>query len=391
MMRTDVNILDAPVQEDRTPGIEFLRDKGPVFQDATGNYWVTSAKGVQYVLQHPKIFSSQKAFVDMHALAFDLVPLGVDPPAHVKFRRVLDPLFSPRQISPMEEELRAQAATLIARFIDRGFCDAVPELTELYPTQVFLTIFGLPLSDRDMCAGWVRTINDNSKPGLGDDVANEALRAASASLTQYLQRAIADRQADPDDGILSQIIHLKGEDAWTEDEILGFAWLFTLAGLDTVTATMGFVIHYLATHPEARQQLIDDPELIGPTIEELMRLETVVQFVMRVANEDVVVEGYHIPANSVLIPYLPAANRDPERYDSPNDFDLANADTGHFGFGGGIHRCVGSHLARRELRIMVDELLKQLPNFRLAEGAECTTHWPCGIAAFVSVPLVWDV
>lgn len=385
-VRSNVPVEQAPMGTDRAGGHEFVRGHGPVFQDVAGRYYVTTAAGVQYVLQHPKIFSSQKAFVGSFGTSFDLVPLAVDPPDHVRYRRILDPLFSPRQITPMEDELRQQARDLILSFSERGSCDAISELAALYPTQVFLEVFGLPLEDRDRLTGWVRTINENLENGMA---ASPALAAAGEQLTAYLKDAVAKKRANLGEDLLSLILQKNGEDAWDEDEILGFGWLFCLAGLDTVTATMGFVLHYLARHPEIQRRLRDDPASIMPTLEEIMRLETVVWSVPRVTNEDVELEGTAIPAGSVVLVMLGSANRDPERFPNGEELDAEQAGIGHFTFGGGIHRCVGSHLARRELRIVVEEMLALVPEFHLAEGFDSTIAWPTSVLHFETLPLVW--
>lgn len=164
---------------------------------------------------------------------------------------------------------------------------------------------------------------------------------------------------------------------WTEDEILGFAFLFTIAGLDTVTAAMGFVMHYLARHPDIRRALIDDPSQVDHLVEEMLRMESVAALVPRVAVEDVDVAGYRIPAGSTVIMVYGAGNRDPLQVESPGEVSLPQGGRGHLTFGGGIHRCVGSHLARRELRIVVEEFHKRIPDYHLApEAAFTLPTWP---------------
>lgn len=386
-INADVPFDKAPMQTDRTAGHAWFREQGPVFVDTEGRYYVTSAAGVREVLQRKDVFSSQQAFAGAFGTPFDLVPLAVDPPKHVKYRRVLDPLFSPRQIRPMTDELRRQVVELISAFRDRGRCDAMAELADVYPTQVFLEIFGLPLADRDRCMGWVRTINDNLQNGM---MASPELVEAGEQLTAYLRQAIDDKRSALGDDLLSEILKSEGDDLWSEDEIVGFAWLFCLAGLDTVTATMGFVVHHLATHPELQAQLRDDPELVAPTVEELLRLETVVTNVPRVTTEDVEIEGHLIPAGSVVLVMLGSANRDDDRFAHPDSLDVDQADVGHFTFGGGIHRCVGSHLARLELRLAVEELLRLLPEFGPDPDFDPSVTWPASVLHFESLPLVWS-
>jgi cytochrome P450 len=254
---------------------------------------------------------------------------------------------------------------------------------------VFLTLFGLPLADRDKYWRWARAINQNASFGDGDGAA--ALGQASRELTESLRQFIASKRKAPGDDVLSRIMAIDGDDAWTDKEILGFAFLFTVAGLDTVAATTGFVMHYLATNPGVRQSIIDDPELVSPVIEEIMRLEAVGPMIPRVTTQEVTVSGYRIPADSMVLVCAAAANRDPERFAQPDIVDVGRSDTGHFTFGGGIHRCVGSHLARRELRIMVEEFHKRIPEYELASGVQPTVRWPAGAISFDNLPLVFPV
>src|SRR4051794_30267924 len=151
------HLEDAPMALDRTAGWAHFRDAGDVFF-ADGIYFLTSAEAVQYGYQHPQIFSSAKAF-DMVGSPVPLIPLAVDPPEHVRYRRILDPMLAPRVVNEMEEELRRQINELIDAFAQTGECDIVADVGNLYPTQVFLTLFGMPLEDRDRFAGWVHTIN----------------------------------------------------------------------------------------------------------------------------------------------------------------------------------------------------------------------------------------
>jgi cytochrome P450 len=388
-VRNDIRFEEAPMAHDRRAGAAYFGDAGPVFQDANGVYYVTTSEGEQYVLQNPKLFSSAKAYdsyFKVEAIG-PTIPNAVDPPAHVRYRRALDPLFSPRVLNPLEDDLRRQAAELVDAFADKGACNVMTDLAELFPTRVFLTLFGLPLSDREKYWDWARTINQNAS--FSDGVGAEALRHASGELTESLREFIAAKRAAPGEDILSRIITIEGDDAWSDREILGFAFLFTVAGLDTVAASMGFVMHYLATNPDVRRSIIDDPELVSPVIEEIMRLEPVAPMIPRVTTQEVTVSGYRIPADSTVLVCSASANRDVARFPHPDSLDVGRDDAAHFGFGGGIHRCVGSHLARRELRIMVEEFHKRIPDYELAPGAVSTVRWPAGAMSLDEVSLVF--
>jgi cytochrome P450 len=382
-----VRIQDAPMQHDRTAGWKFFRDAGDVFRDELGVWYVTGRDLIQTALTQPKVFSSQHAF-DVSGAPVPMIPVGSDPPDHVRYRRALDPLFSPRVIGPMEDDLRRQVAVLIDAFADKDGCDVMSDLANIFPPQVFLTMFGMPLEDRDQLVAWITTIQNETNlqaPG----VLSDKMVATSKAVVEYLQSIMEKKRANPGEDVFSRILSLSGEDAWSEEELLGFAYLFMIAGLDTVAATIGHVMHYLATHPDVRRGVVADPESVNPVVEEIIRMETVAPLLPRITTQDVELGGFTIPAGSFVVLAFGAANRDPRRYPNPDEVDISQADIGHLTFGGGIHRCVGSHLARRELRLVVDEFHKRIPEYELAPGTTPVVAWPTTTMRFESLPLVF--
>jgi cytochrome P450 len=383
-------IEDAPMGRDRSVGWRYVRDAGDVFQAADGQWFFTSPEAVDFAHRHPEIFSSAKAF-DGLGSPVPLVPIAIDPPDHKRFRKVLDPMLAPRVINEMEDELRLQVRELIAAFAANGSCDAVDELARLYPTQVFLTLFGLPLADRDQFIHWAEAIIEATSAANvadGTDLPPEVMENAMA-LFVYLQECVDQRKADPGNDKLSRVLQLEGDDAFTNEEVLGLCFLFVLAGLDTVTAMIGFTLLHLARDPELCRRMRQDPALVGPVIEELLRLEQPAPTTPRVTLEEVEVEGHLIPAGAKVMLCLGTVNRDGERFAHPDGIDPAQADLGHKAFGGGIHRCLGSHLARRELRLVVEEWLAAIPDFELAPGADPQIVWPSGTFHLKDLPLVF--
>ncbi len=376
---------EAPMAFDRTAGWAHFRAAGPV-APGVGAVFLTTADGVQEAHHHPEVFSSARAF-DFLGSPYPVVPLAVDPPEHVRYRRVLDPMLAPRVVNAMDDELRAQVGQLIDAFAGRGECDAVAELANLYPTQVFLTLFGMPLADRDRFFEWVTTINDEASLSAGGPNAKAA--EAAGALVTYLQEFVSKKRQAPGDDMLSRILALTGDDAWTDEEVLGLCFLFTNAGLETVTGAIGFTLLHLATDTTLRQRVVADPSLVGPLIEEILRLEQPAPMTPRFTLADYEIEGRTIPAGTMVQLVLGAANRDPARYPCPDEIDLEHADRGHLAFGGGIHRCLGSHLARRELRLVVEEFHKRIPDYEVAPGARPQVHWPAGTLNLDSLPLVF--
>jgi cytochrome P450 len=377
---------DAPMRRDRTAGWRFVRDAGPVFQDGDGTWYLTSLEAVRFAHRNPDIFSSARAFDELGS-PVPLIPLAIDPPDHVRYRRVLDQMLAPRVVNALEEDLRAQVRDLIVAFSSHGRCDVVHDIARLYPTQVFLTLFGLPVADRDQFIQWSEAIIENATVGSGEPPP-EVMENAMA-LFVYLQGHVEKKRAEPGDDMLSRILALSGEDAWSDQEVLGLCFLFTLAGLDTVSAAIGFVMLHLARNPELRARVVTDPGTVMPAIEEILRLELPAPTTPRVATRDVEVCGVAIPAGSPVMLCLATANREAGVAPSPDEVDLEQADRNHLSFGGGIHRCLGAHLARRELRFVVEEFHKVIPEYEVAAGFEPEIVWPSGTFHLKSLPLVF--
>jgi cytochrome P450 len=388
-MTTDTFVLaDAPMAKDRAEGWRFIRDHGDVVQLADGSWLLTSAEAVVFAHRHPEIFSSAKAY-DSLGSPVPLIPLAIDPPEHARFRRILDPMLAPKVINQMEDELRAQARELIRAFADKGSCDIVDDLARLYPTQVFLTLFGLPLEDRDQFIHWAETIIESSTVTTGESEISAETMENALALFGYLQSYVELKRATPGEDMLSRVLSLTGDDAWTDEEVLGLCFLFVLAGLDTVTAMIGFVFYHLAIDADLRRRVATEPDVVQPAIEEILRLEPPAPTTPRVTTQDVEVCGTTIPAGAQVIICLGSANRDQAAFAQADSIDLSQADKGHRAFGGGNHRCLGSHLARRELKIIVEEFHKLIPDYQLAPGVAPEIVWPSGTFHFTSVPLTF--
>ena len=244
----------APMSDDRTAAWAYFREPGDVYE-RDGTWYLTSHEAVRFAHQHPEVFSSARAFDELGS-PVPLIPIAIDQPDHVRYRRLLDPMFAPRVINDIEGELRRQVREIISAFAGSGRCDAIADLGALYPTQVILTMFGLPLDDRDQFIEWSKTIVEVS--GGGSEITPERAESAMA-LFVYLQDYITKKRAEPGTDSLSTILALGGDDAWRDDEVLGMCFLFVLAGLDTVTASLDCFFGYLSEHPEQRRALAEDP------------------------------------------------------------------------------------------------------------------------------------
>jgi cytochrome P450 len=376
---------DIPMALSRADGWSFVRDKGR-FVQVDSALWVTHREDVEYVLRHPELFSSQKAF-DSLGSPLPLVPIAFDPPKHTDYRKLLQPFFSPRALAGLLPSLQAQITELIDGIAAKGASDVMVDLAVPYPSQVFLTLFGLPLSDTNRLIRWKDTVIALS--GAAQTETEQDLTPA-LELFGYLTEAIQSKRANPGEDILSAL--LTGDDALDDGEAIGLSFLFVLAGLDTVTATIGFALEELARRPDLRALLIARPEKILDFVEEVVRLEPAAPTVPRVATQDVTIGDTTIPEGTLLYVCVGSANRDPG-HDGENpaadDVDTDREVKRHWGFGGGPHRCLGSHLARMELRLVLEEWHRRIPEYELAPGAEPQITWPAATFSLESLPLVF--
>jgi cytochrome P450 len=365
-----------PFAHDRDAAWHMLLAPGKVAVSDAGVYFLSGADVVEEAARHPEVFSSQGAF-DLVGSPFPMVPIAFDPPEHTRFRRVLDKFFGPRRMAERAPELREQVGELIDQIMAGGdSCEVMSALAIPFPSQVFLTLFGLPLGDRDLLIGWKDAVLEFSA-AEGAAPSPETL-ARGGELLSYLNGHLADRRGSDRDDLLSQLLSDSSDGALTEEEIIGLCFLFLIAGLDTVTAATGFALCELARNPALRATVIDDDEAVTHFIEEVLRINPPVPYVPRMTTAEVTVAGVTIPEGSTCWLGLGTANRDPARY--PDADVIHQRRDNHFTFGRGPHRCLGSHLARLELRIIVEEWNRRIPTYSVLQ--EPTVGWPCGTLHF---------
>jgi cytochrome P450 len=365
-----------PFAHDRDAAWHMLLAPGKVAVSDAGVYFLSGADVVEEAARNPELFSSQGAF-DLVGSPFPMVPIAFDPPEHSRFRRVLDKFFGPRRMAERAPELREQVGKLIDQIMAAGGSPEVMSALAIpFPSQVFLTLFGLPLGDRDLLIGWKDAVLEFSA-AEGAAASPETL-ARGSELLSYLNGHLADRRGSDSDDLLSQLLSDSSDGALTEEEIIGLCFLFLIAGLDTVTAATGFALYELARNPALRATVIDDEEAVTHFIEEVLRINPPVPYVPRMTTAEVTVAGVTIPAGSTCWLGLGTANRDPARY--PDADVIHQRRDNHFTFGRGPHRCLGSHLARLELRLIIEEWNLRIPTYSVLE--EPTVGWPCGTLHF---------
>ena len=365
--------MDSEMAARPQPVFKVMRDTMPVMPVEGMGLVLTKRVDVEQVLRHPEIFSSNIDAVDLKNLR-PLIPLQIDPPDHRKFRRLLDPIFSPRKVAVLEEKLTRGVNELIDKFIDRGTVDFAEEFSIPFPTRVFLELLGLPVEELPsflaMKSGIIRPNIVTGRP-YGSREAQEHQQKTADSIYEYFSKVLVEREADRRDDILSSFLDATVDGhRLTHEDIVDICFLFLIAGLDTVTATLDCMFGYLANHPEQRKQIAENPSIIPTAVEELLRWETPVMGIVRVAVKDAEVGGCPVRKDDRVMVMLGSVNTD--------EADLADADVvrfdrsenRHLAFGGGVHRCLGSNLARLELRVAVREWHRRIPDYQVADGHE---------------------
>jgi len=368
-----------PLADDRGVGWKTLRDAGPVVF-MNGHYYLTRREDVLAALRNPKVFSSRLA-LQPPGYPLPVVPLAFDPPEHTRYRKILQPYFSPQGLSKSRPVLQRHAAEMIATLAGRGKCEVMADFARLYPFQVFLDLYGLPLEDLDRVIAWKDAVVAD-KPSLSQDDIDKGYE-----LLAYLSDVIQQRRQSPGSDMLSRV--MTGEGNFSDLELLGMSHLLILAGLDTVTAAIGFSLFELARRPQLRDALRDNPRQTRVFIEEIVRLEPSAPVAPRVTTEIVTVGGMMLPAGTPVRLCMAAVNRDGSDAMSTNDLVMDGKVHRHWGFGGGPHRCLGSHLARIELTIIVAEWLKQIPDFELPPDYTPEIRFPSNTFALKELPLHW--
>jgi cytochrome P450 len=369
------------------PLFKLLRDAGPVIDmgEEIGMLIVGGDADVRHVLQHPDVFSSGINAVHIGQVR-PLIPLQIDPPQHKNYRKLLDPIFAPKQIALLEDQTRALVRDLIAPLVDQGHCNFHSSVAEPLPTTVFLQLLGLPVSRaKEFIAlkdGIIRppVSTNEERVAYADEIGQQ--------IYAVLQEAIDERRAERQGDFLSMFLDAEVDGhRLTDEDVLDIGYLFFLAGLDTVTASLDCMLSYLAQHPKHRQQLVDEPKLIQHAIEEMLRWETPVQGVVRITTQDTEIGGCPVAANRVVTAMLGSANTDERAWDSVDEIDFDRPDNRHIAFGGGAHRCLGSHLARMELRVALEEWHQAIPSYSIREGVELL--YSQGLRAVENLELVW--
>lgn len=361
--KTDWDHLDTDWRNNPYPIWDKLRKECPIAHTERfeGAYLPTRYEDVKAISYDTNHFSSRRVVIRDHYIDTPMPspPITSDPPWHKPEKRVLLPFFSIQEMKKLEPKARAVCNELIDGFIDDGHCDAAQQYSRHIPVRVIAHMLGVDENDGDLFIRWIHEILEH---GVRD---YDVFLSGMTEMTAYFQAEIEKRKDDPRDDLISIMMQARCEgEPWTPERVLGALRLLMIAGIDTTWSAIGSSLWHLATHPEDRQRLLDEPELMPTAVEEMLRAYSPVTMAREVV-EDTEISGCPMKAGKMVLLSFPAANRDPEMFEDADKVVIDRQPNRHSAFGLGIHRCVGSNLARMEMTVAIEEWLKRIPHFSL--------------------------
>jgi len=376
---------DQRLRGDPQRGFRSLYDLPSIFYAPHyGGHWVISGyETVFEALHSPDIFSSEDQHIPpSDEPQFGQIPVMQDPPEHTVYRRLISPLLSPKAVGALEARTRVLASELIEGFKDRGECDFVRDFAALVPVTIFLKLMDLPTDKLEEFRRWS---DDFFSAGT-----EEALRAANDQILAYISGHISSRRGSSANDFISALwreeVHGR---PITQEEMEAICMLLFIAGTDTVTNTLGFSMRYIAEHPEFQERIASNPSEIPEAVEECLRLFSTSNVQRRVAC-DTTFRGVTMKRNDMAVVLTSTAGADSEITDNADTFMLDRGRKQHLAFGAGPHRCAGSHLARIELKVCLQEWFNRIPHFRIKPAAEIPTRAGT-VMGIMSLPLTWDL
>lgn len=355
--------------------LDSLQDEArPVVRstEADGYWMFTDYPTILEGLQHPELWSSSVIVPTEPDPPYKWIPVMIDPPDHANWRKVLADYFSPGRVKGMADEQRELVGDLVDKLKPQGGCEFITQMARVFPSIVFLNIMGMPVDHLQDFLAWEDMILHTE--GTGEE-ANARRLEGMTHVMGFFQQLIEQRRAerDPDaQDIVSTAIDwaIDGEPI-NDLELLNCMLLLFMAGLDTVASQTSYTMLHLATHPLDRERIVNEPDIIPRAVEELVRAYPIVQ-TARKATQDMDFAGCPIKAGDMAAFPLAMANRDDQMFPDGRRVDLDRGVTRHIAFGGGPHRCLGSHLARQEMAILIEEWHRRIPVYELA--AEPVEH-----------------
>jgi cytochrome P450 len=352
-------------RENNYAQFDQLRSQCPVAHSSEhGGFWVlTDYDSVYQAARDDDLFNSYPSVgVPASGMPYPILPIESDPPLTQKLRNITLKRFSPGAADRLEPKMRQIATELIDAFIERGSCDIVTELTTPLPARLILHLLDM---DESKYAEWVEWVHT-----LVHDRAHDEEKAGAAGLNLFgeITKHMALRRENGFGGdLLSDIMQGKLDDQPLDDmQITMYVVLMMLGGMDTTSGLTGNALVRLAEHPELRERLIADPSVLPEATEEFLRHDTPTQGLARTVSRDADFCGQRLRQGERAILMWAAANRDPKVFPNPSEIDFDRENKRHMSFGIGMHRCLGSNIARAMFRVMIEQILLRLPDFKIS-------------------------
>ncbi|WP_437653745.1 cytochrome P450 [Sorangium sp. So ce1182] len=377
-----------------------LREEAPVYFSAGYNGWlVTRYDHVAAGFRDPRLSAKRSsAFVTklpdevrqrLEPLRRNLASwaLLLDPPEHTRIRSLINKAFVPRLVEGLRPRVEALVNELLDAVAPAGRMDVLRDLGDLLPLLVIGEVLGVPAEDRHKLKSWSNALGGflgAGRPTL--EIAGGALTAV-AELEEYFRGVIAARRQSPGSDLLSQLIVAEEQGMILgEQELLSTCCMLLFGGHETTKNLIGNGLLALLRHPAARDELRGSPMLVGPAVEELLRYDSPVQWMSRVALEDIELDGARIPKGDRAFLVLGAANRDPAQFPEPDRLDFHRTDIRHISFGLGVHYCAGAALARVEAQTAIATFVRRFPNAELS-SAPLTWRMNPGVRGLAAIPV----
>lgn len=399
LMNPDTYIGGAPREIYRE-----LRQNYPVYRDEKPDqgmpYWaITKQKDLDFVGKHPELFSSWQMTHSLRDLEgrqlaqTRLQMISMDPPNHIKYRRIVRQVFGPKMMDSYTKRFQEIAHNTVMKAIADGECDFVEDIARDLPLIAICELMGVPIEDRGMFFEWTNIALGADDPDLS--CGPEDVKAAVAAIHDYARKLIREHKQNAKEGIVGTLLEFnKDGEKLTDDEFCSFFLLLLVAGNETTRNVTSHAMRLFIEYPVQYQKLLDDHSLLEHAIEEVLRYNPAVIALRRTATRDVEVGGQLIKKGDKVVMYFQAASNDEDVFENPDLFDITrplreDVRNGHRAFGIGEHFCLGSHLARLELKIILMEVIKHVRNPRL----NGKTNWLRSflINGIKSMPIKFDV
>lgn len=384
------NVFEIPPTADIFAEISKLHETHPpIYYNSTpqldrtfsrGAWQVTSMEYIQEIMRTPDDFSSVgiSGFNELIQLGYELmIPVDTDPPVHGEVRGLIREQLQPNNVAKLADGIRELSQEVVQKCVAQGSSEFVKDVASIFPTQIFLLLMGMPMEEAEQFLEWEADL-------LQPDPNNiEKSRDAIRKIVARVQQGFEERRADPQDDFLTLLVNAD----LTEELRTGLGFNLFVGGLDTVMNQLTWVFKYIGERPELQQQLRGNPELIASSLEEIMRLHSVLT-TRRFVTRDMDFQGVSFKKGDSVELLLAAGSLDGNAFENPHEADLERKPNRHMGFGWGPHMCIGMHLARLEMRILVEEWLQAIPQFSVVCPEELEFH--VGIWGLNSLPLSWD-